>query len=354
MRLRPASSAVAFSLLAAALTAGCGSEPDRAAPAQPTIQVGAAGSLSQASIDGAAWRSPTLETPAPEGEGTAPEVQPDPLMVRTQILLDRAGFSPGVIDGLGGENTRLALAAYARARSLESDGALTAELFQRLTADDRAAATQVYVVTPSDVDGPYTGPTPSDLEAMSQLPRLGYADAAEALAERFHLTVDLLLAMNPGVDLTRPGQRIVVPAVAPRPLAEVARIVVDKRQKAVLAYGADDRLLAYYPATIGSSERPAPSGRLTVVGVAHEPDYTYDPKRVSYDRGDRKVVVPEGPNNPVGSVWIELSRDTYGIHGTPDPETIGKTASNGCVRLTNWDAEALAAGVKPGVPVIFR
>lgn len=202
--------------------------------------------------------------------------------------------------------------------------------------------------------GPYYGAPPPNLESMSTPAASGWSDMAEMLSERFHLDIDLLRAMNPGVDFTRAGQRIVVPNVTQRRLAEVARIVVDKGDKAVLAYDAQGRLLAWYPATIGSSERPAPSGTLKVEGVANEPDYTYDPKRVSYDRGERKYVVPPGPNNPVGTVWIELSRDTYGIHGAPHPEQIGKTASNGCVRLTNWDAEALAAGVKPGVTVVFR
>ena len=95
------------------------------------------------------------------------------------------------------------------------------------------------------------------------------------------------------------------------------------------------------------------TGTLRVVGIAPAPNYTYDPDRVSYDRGDKTVVVPAGPNNPVGSVWIDLSRDTYGIHGTPDPSKVGKTFSNGCVRLTNWDAWQLAAAVKPGVEVRF-
>ena len=355
MRLRLILAAVS----AVALLAACGAGDDRrdAEPAPVSVAIGATGALSPASINAAGWKAPPPPPPPPpQPQPATPPApaQPDPLMIRAQILLDRAGFSPGVIDGLGGENTRQALEAYARANNLESGGELTAELFQRLTADDHSAATQVYAVTAQDVAGPFNGPPPPDLEAMSRLPRMGYADAAEALAERFHLTVDLLHALNPGVDLARAGQRIVVPAVGPRALSEVARIVVDKGAKTVMAYDAEDWLLAWYPATIGSSERPAPSGRLSVVGVANEPDYTYDPERVSYDRGDRRVVVPEGPNNPVGTVWIELSRDTYGIHGTPDPEKIGKTASNGCIRLTNWDAEALAAGVRPGVTVVFR
>ena len=137
------------------------------------------------------------------------------------------------------------------------------------------------------------------------------------------------------------------------PLPAVARIEVDKREKAVKAFDASGALIAFYPATIGSGDNRSPSGNLTVVGVANEPDYLYDPARLSYGPGGKKVSVPAGPNNPVGTVWIDLSRDTYGIHGTPDPSKIGKTASHGCVRLTNWDAEHLAAAVKPGVPVKF-
>ncbi|WP_392353233.1 L,D-transpeptidase [Brevundimonas sp. LF-1] len=190
---------------------------------------------------------------------------------------------------------------------------------------------------------------------MAKLKTVGYATPLEMLAEKFHMTEGLLQALNPGVDFAKAGQTIVVAAVAQTDLAaEVAHIVVDKAERSVRVYDAADKLLAFYPATIGSSARPAPSGEVTVVGVAPEPNYTYDPDRVSYDRGDRKVIVPPGPNNPVGSVWIDLSRDTYGIHGTPDPSKVGKTFSSGCVRLTNWDAEQLASKVKPGVRVTFR
>ncbi|MDX2335252.1 L,D-transpeptidase [Brevundimonas vesicularis] len=168
------------------------------------------------------------------------------------------------------------------------------------------------------------------------------------------MTEALFDALNPGVDLSRAGQTIVVPAVATPSLAEVVRIEVDKTSSRVTAFDRSGGVLAVYPATIGSSERPAPTGNLKVVGVAKAPDYTYDPSRLSYGDGKQKLVVAAGPNNPVGVVWIDLSRDTYGIHGTPDPELIGKTASNGCVRLTNWDAQQLAAAVNPGMDVIFR
>lgn len=297
-------------------------------------------------------RPPAPPEPAPAEGAPLPAYAPDPGMVRLQILLDRSRFSPGVIDGLGGENTRQAIAAWRKAEGLGEGDAADAELLQRLAAADVSRIMTRYVLTAADVAGPFSPPPGADLAATA---RAGtqYTSARERLAERFHMTEPLLQGLNPGVDFRRPGQTIVVPAVTNTPLVGVARIVVDKAERSARAYDESGALLAFYPATIGSTERPAPSGTVTVVGVAPEPDYTYDPERVSYDRGDARIVVPAGPNNPVGSVWIDLSRDTYGIHGSPDPSKIGKTASNGCVRLTNWDAEQLAAGVKPGVTVRF-
>ena len=296
--------------------------------------------------------------PAPQGRPTPAGVRRIgrmgrvPGMVRLQILLDRSRFSPGVIDGLGGENTRQAIAAWRKAHDLGEDGAADPVLLQALAAADTGPVMARYTLTAADVAGPFSPPPGDDLAATARA-GANYSSALERLAERFHITEALLQGLNPGVDFRRPGQTIVVPAVNDAPLAGVARIVIDKAERSARAYDAAGTLLAFYPATIGSSERPAPSGAVTVVGVANEPDYTYDPARVSYDRGDERVVVPAGPNNPVGTVWIDLSRDTYGIHGSPDPSKIGKTASNGCVRLTNWDAEQLAAGVKPGVVVRF-
>jgi len=340
---------VALPLALVFLTA-CGSPDETPKPEQPSASAQAP-ALTRDAIETAVFAAPP--PPAANGQTTPPA--PDPAIARAQILLDRANFSPGVIDGLGGDNTRQAIAAFEKAANLPEDGVLDAEVFQRLTAGDAGKVMADYTITAADLAGPFIGQVPSDLQAMSKLTTVGYATPLEALAEKFHMTEGLLRALNPGVDFGKAGQTIIVAAVAQTDLAgDVARIVVDKTERSVRAYDADNKLLAFYPATIGSSARPAPSGDLTVVGVAPEPNYTYDPDRVSYDRGDRKVIVPAGPNNPVGSVWIDLSRDTYGIHGTPDPSKVGKTFSSGCVRLTNWDAEQLASRVKPGVRVVFR
>jgi len=296
---------------------------------------------------------PAAAAPAAPAAGQPPAAYaPDAGMVRLQILLDRSRFSPGVIDGLGGENTRQAIAAWRKANDLAGDGSVDAVLLEALAAADAAPVMGRYTLTAADVAGPFS-PIPGDDLAATARAGTNYSSALERLAERFHVTEALLQGLNPGVDFRRAGQTIVVPAVNDAPLAGVARIVIDKTERSARAYDEAGMLLAFYPATIGSSERPAPSGTVTVTGVAPEPDYTYDPSRVSYDRGEARIVVPAGPNNPVGTVWIDLSRDTYGIHGSPDPSKIGKTASNGCVRLTNWDAEQLAAGVKPGVVVRF-
>ena len=326
--------------------------PTPAGPAGPTEAAAPQPLLTASQIEAGVPR-PDLRPATPRAEDAPPAAYaPDAGMVRLQILLDRSRFSPGVIDGLGGENTRQALAAWHQANGLGENGDVDAALVQALAAADVAPVMTQYTLTAADLAGPFSPPAGADLAATARA-GTNFTSALERLAERFHVTEALLQGLNPGVDFRRAGQVLVVPAVNDAPLSGVARIVIDKTERSARAFDEAGTLLAFYPATIGSSERPAPSGTVTVVGVAPAPDYTYDPERVSYDRGDERIVVPAGPNNPVGTVWIDLSRDTYGIHGSPDPSKIGKTASNGCVRLTNWDAEQLAAGVKPGVVVRF-
>ncbi len=310
-------------------------------------------------------------TPPREGAGSATEGRgpedaaveertaggnTNPVMIRAQVMLDRAHFSPGVIDGRNGENVRNALAAFERARGLNPDGELDAQVWAALSEGDANPAVRGYQISEADVRGPFTAEIPVGFPAMAELEQLGYRDAAEGLAEKFHMDEDLLRELNPGVDFGRAGQVILVAAVGDTPLpAEVDRIDVDKDRVQVRAY-AGDRLVAVYPATVGSGSFPSPEGAMTVASVAPAPTYTYNPEVITFGRernGDRVLTIAAGPNNPVGSTWIDLSEPTYGIHGAPEPQDVGKTASHGCVRLTNWDVAELGRAVRTGARVSF-
>lgn len=293
-------------------------------------------------VDKAAWTaSPT------------PQASRD-MLIRAQVLLDRAHFSPGVIDGRNGENVRNAIAAYERANNLAADGLLDAEVWARLTADGGPILMD-YVITEADAKGPYTAEIPTEYADMAKLDRLGYTGPLEALAERFHMDQALLQALNPGVDFAQAGTKILVAAASPQALpAKVAAIEVDKALKQVRAFDAAGKLVAAYPATVGSADMPTPTGELAVRTIAPAPTWTYDPTKLNFgDKSAGKLVIKAGPNNPVGAVWIDLTKETYGIHGAPEPKLVGKAASHGCVRLTNWDAVQLSKAVEQGTKVTF-
>ncbi|MGU3540657.1 L,D-transpeptidase [Methylobacterium sp. A54F] len=292
--------------------------------------------------------------------------RPDALTIKVQVLLDRARFSPGAIDGRDGDNVQGALSAFAVAQGLPAGKSLTAELFDKLQATSQDPVVATYTVTDADVAGPFVEKMPAKMEGQADLDALGYTNVREMLAERFHMSRDLLSALNPDAALDKPGTVLTVAAVPPLEMGKVkardlprqpkvTRIEVDKSSRDVRAFGSDGRLLAYYPASIGSEEKPAPSGEAKVKGVAFDPHYTYNPKyKFAGVKANRKFSIKPGPNNPVGVVWIDLSIPSYGIHGTPEPEKVSKTESHGCIRLTNWDARDLALHVERGAKVAFK
>jgi lipoprotein-anchoring transpeptidase ErfK/SrfK len=285
---------------------------------------------------------------------TTPEAK-KAYLTRAQVLLDRAHFSPGVIDGQEGNNLTLAISAFQEAHRLTVDGKLSPATWDALAADANPALTD-YVITEQDVAGPFTPDIPKDdYEAMAKLPALGYGSPLEALAEKFHMDEPLLQALNPGVDFAKAGTTIIVAALGPDGLdGKVTRIEIDNAKGVLKAYADGDKLLAVYPATVGSTERPAPVGEWAVNTLAPNPTYTYDPTRLTFGKPTGKLTIKAGPNNPVGSTWIDLTKDTFGIHGTPDPRLVNKRASHGCVRLTNWDAAELGAAVQKGAKVAFH
>ncbi len=270
-----------------------------------------------------------------------------------QVLLDRAGASPGVIDGRFGSNVDKALVAY-RELTGENLKSTDAEGIGKALEESGGDPFTTYTITPADAAGPYVASVPADYSQKAKLERLGYTSVAEMLAERFHMDEAYLKQLNPDANFNRPGTIVTVAKFGAPAATEVARIVADKGRKQVRAYGRDGNLVAAYPATIGSADTPSPTGTHMVSRVAFDPEYTYNPN-LNFKQGsnDKVLTIPPGPNGPVGSIWIALDKPTYGIHGTPDPSKIGKTESHGCVRLTNWDAQELAKLVKPGVVVQF-
>jgi lipoprotein-anchoring transpeptidase ErfK/SrfK len=293
---------------------------------------------------------------APEpAKAAKPEDFPDPFLIRLQVLLDRAHASPGVIDGLDGDNTRKAIAAYALMNDIDVGDEPSAALWEKLGAD-AATVVQPYILTEQDLAERFVPDMPTDYADLAKLDWLGYRDAAEMLAERFHMDETLLRRLNPSVTFAKAGEAILVTQPGEAPHTKVAKIVVDKAKGELIAYGADDQIVLISPATIGSEGTPSPSGTMKVNGSAPDPTYEYNPdKNFKQGKNSEKLTIPAGPNGPVGAMWIDLSKPTYGIHGTPEPSKIDKTASHGCVRLTNWDAQALASLVQPARTVVeFR
>lgn len=274
-------------------------------------------------------------------------------MLRAQILLDRAHFSPGEIDGAAGSNSRRAIAGFQASQGLTASGELDAPTWEALDRDVQPALIR-YTLMDADVAGPFA-PIPDDMMEKATLPALGYTSVQEFLGERFHASPSLLQAINPGKTFVA-GEEIVVPNVAgDATLAKADKVVVDKSDATVSLVDAAGKTYAQFPATMGSEHDPLPLGEWKIKGVARNPPFHYNPELFwDADSKQDKATLAPGPNNPVGTVWIDLSKAHYGIHGTPVPSSVGKTASHGCIRLTNWDAQSMSQAVAPGMLAILQ
>jgi lipoprotein-anchoring transpeptidase ErfK/SrfK len=282
-----------------------------------------------------------------------------PSVVRVQILLGRAAFSPGIIDGLWGRNTEKAVYWLQRREGLDASGEVDEATWRRLLqlAGQPRELVRAHQLTTDDVAGPFVQ-LPEEFYDRRDMDCQCYESLAEKLAERFHTSEDLLQQLNPEVDLNtlRAGTLLHVPNIERQgATARVEALIVSDGGRYLHAVDADDRIIFHFPATLGSAYSPSPTGDYRITGIVHDPTWHYQPALLEgVDDDEPSAVLPPGPNNAVGTVWMQLSRQHYGIHGTAAPETIGYATSNGCVRLTNWDVEFLARFVEPGVRVRFR
>ena len=311
----------------------------------------------------------------------APKVvvpQVDRSVLHVQVILDRLGFGPGVLDGRGGQSLVAALKGFQEARGLPITGKTDARTLGTLYQYRAKRPVAAVTLTRAMLAGPYINPLPKDYALQAKLPTIGYRTPMEKLGEMFHTTPAVLIALNSPTTRLKVGSKIVVPNALPgsrdydpklrgdwrqtlsmlnvdaqQPTAD--HVVVDKSDAVLRVLDKNDKLIAQFSATMGSSKDPLPIGTWKIYGADYNPKFHYNPD-LFWDakKDDDPAMLPAGPNGPVGVVWIDLSKEHYGIHGTPNPETIGRAESHGCIRLTNWDAARLAMMIKPGTKAVFK
>ena len=281
--------------------------------------------------------------------GALPEDQ-SAITAKVQTLLDRANVSPGVIDGWWGGMTETAIRDFEMREGLPVDGQMDGDVWAALAGVMDEPVTQRYTIAEEDAD--VVGPIPEDYSEKAEYERLAYQRTTEKIAEKFHMDEEFLRQLNPGAGF-QPGETITVMAPGQPADATVTDIRIEKASQRLYAMDDTGRVVASYPVTIGSQETPSPSGTIEVTSITPDPWYNYDPETFVQGDNHQKLSLPPGPNNPVGVVWIALDKPGYGIHGTPEPSRLFVGASHGCVRMTNWDAEALAEMVEEGTTVEF-
>lgn len=322
-------------------------------------------------LAGAAAQQPS----APQSTSRPQQARIDGTVFHAQVLLDRAGFAPGVIDGKKGMSFEEAIKGFQTARGIKVTGQLDTPTRQALLRD-RAPSTRTLRIDAGDARGPFVQ-MPKDPAEQAKLKILGYRNLLEKLSEKFHTTPQTIVALNRGDMILKEGTVLRLPNVLPasrnygkvKPdvaqmlsdlnvpggLPKGDRIVVDKSDGVLRLFDKSGKLMAQFPATMGSSHDPLPLGTWKVTTVAYNPPFHYQPDLfwdVADDKEEQRL--PPGPNGPVGVVWIDLTKEHYGIHGTGAPETIQRAQSHGCVRLTNWDAARLATMTRDGMTVIFQ
>ncbi|WP_180129359.1 MULTISPECIES: L,D-transpeptidase [unclassified Acinetobacter] len=277
-----------------------------------------------------------------------------PVYARAHVMLNNAHASPGAIDGTSGKNTLKAIASFQQMNGLKPTGTLTKETWDALiTKQGSKPAFIEYTLTDADLKGPYAASIPHDYALQAKMKGLYYTRVTEMLGEKFHMDEDFLKKLNPKATFKKAGEKILVANIRNEVPEDIHLIVAHKGAKQLYLFNSRNQMIGSFPATIGSSDTPSPTGTYKVTGVAPNPWYSYSPSNFVQGNNRKPLSLPPGPNGPVGNIWIGLSKKSFGIHGTPNPSAISKTASHGCIRLTNWDANDLGKKVKSGVTVKF-
>ena len=277
-----------------------------------------------------------------------------PVYARAHVMLNNAFASPGAIDGTSGKNTLKAIASFQQMNGIKPNGVLTQETWNKLVARQGSKPAFVeYTITAKDLEGPFAKSIPSDYALQAKMKGLYYTSMTEMLGEKFHMDEGFLKKLNPNANFNKVGEKIIVANVRATLPEDIHLIVAHKGAKQLYLFNSKNQMVGSFPASIGNTNTPSPTGTYTITGVTPNPWYSYSPSNFVQGNNLKPLSLPPGPNAPVGNIWIGLSKKSFGIHGTPNPSMISKSYSHGCIRLTNWDANDLGKKVKAGVTVRF-